>query len=210
MIFDTYNNRLEKFVHSFYDANQNDFENWERLFHSIEIWKTKYLADSRKFTLSGVTGWYWDFSYVKFIGIKDEDYIPMISFLCWYMDLDKEECDSYKNQKFLDSLQTEILLEADSLTHLTTDCFLEELSDQYQRSCKRFETYVEDYGRANQKVVEELTPQYPRFLNFFQELKNDLQECKIVRINDWGQDENVWYFIEDVDDTHVIRIQDFV
>lgn len=213
-IFDNYNNILERFLNAFYDSNKSDLENWNNFFSNIDTWKTKYLVSTDKFTLNGVSGWYLDLYHYKFITDEATDYLPIISLICWSIEFDNGDYGFFKNQSFFDTLIREILCEENSLTSLTKltkDSFLDELSDQYQKSYKRFEHYVNNKEvSTNPKVIAKLTPEYPRFVEFLDAFKSDLQECRIFRINDLGEDENVWYFIKKDDYTHVMLLQDFV
>ena len=207
---DNYNILLENFLTAFYDSGKSDSENWTKLFCSINTWKTKYMVSSDHYTLYGVFGWYLNLFYCKFIADEAKDYLPVLSFINWSMDFADGDYEFYKNQRFFDTLLCEVLPKENSLTEFTRNRFLEELSDQYQKSHKRFEHYVNAKDvSTNPKVIEKLTPEYPRFMKFLDGLKRDLPECRIFRINDLGEDGNVWYFIEEKEYTHIILLQDF-
>lgn len=208
LLFEDYNNSLESFINSLCDSTKSDCDNWESFFKNIETWKKKYLIYSEEFTLYGVFGWYWEALHCKFNACEDDNYISIISLICWSINCDDSEYSFYKNKGF--PTLTEFFFAADSLTELTKDSFLDEIFDQYQKSYKKFEYYVKDRGKNNPKVVEELTVQYTRFKTHFNEFKRNLSNCSVLRINNLGMDENVWYFVKEDDYIQVILIQDFM
>lgn len=198
-----YNNALESFINLLYDSNKSEFENWDKFLSSIDAWKTNYLIDSNEFTLNGVSGWYWEFSHWKFVTCEETDYVPIILLICWLISFDNDDYFGY-TMKMLAIEEFTI----DSVSKLTKDSFLAELSNQYQKSLKRFEYYVKAKS-ANPNVIEKLTAEYPRFINYFNNLKSALQGCGVFRINELEKDENTWYFLKEDNYIHIILIQDF-
>jgi len=213
MFFDGYNNNLKNFLNSIYDLNKSNSENWENFYSSIDMWKTKYLLDFDDFTLYGVSGWYWGLRYCKFNFCDEPDYISIISLICSKAEVHSKEIDFYKTPFFVNNnflSLTERDLVAYSLTNLTKDIFFDELSNQYQESLENFEYYVKnrEIVSANPLVIEKLTPEYPRFKEFFDGFRSNLQECSVLRINDLGEDVNVWYFIKEDEYIHIMLVQD--
>lgn len=210
MILENYNSIIDDFLKSFYDSNKSNLENWEHLFSNIDIWKTKYLIDSDVFRLHGAIGWYWEFFYCKFNVSESTDYISIMSLICWSISSYARKNGYYKNWSFINPTLAKGNFTSNSITSITKDSFFDEVSDQYQKSHKRFEQYVENYAKVYPDIVEKLTAEYPRFLDFFNGFISDLQECNIIRINEMEEDEHVWYFIQGCDCIHLILIQDFV
>lgn len=199
-----YNNILESFIKLLFGSPKSEFENWNKFLDSIDTWKTDYLISSDKFTLNGVSGWYWEASYWKFIACKEVEYVPIILLICWLISFDNEEFVAYTMKEITIE---EVTL--DSLTILTKDDFFDELTDQYQKSFKNFENYLKGEN-TNPIVIEKFTAEYPRFINYYNNLKNSLRECSVFRINGLENDENVWYFLKEDNYMHIILIQDFM
>ena len=208
LLFEDFNNGLESFINSLCDSTKSDYDNWESFFKNIEDWKKKYLVYSKKFRLNGVCGWYWEVLHCKFNACKNDNYIFIILLICWLIDCGDRGYSFYKKQVF--PTLTEFYFILDYLIELTKDSFLEEILEQYQKSYKNFECYVNDHDNNNPKVIEELTVQYPRFKTHFNEFKRELSDCSVLRTNNLGMDENVWYFVKTDDYIHVILVQDFV
>lgn len=208
MILDNYNNILKKYMNLLYDSNISVSENWDNFFGRIDTWKTKYLINSDKFRLYGVSGWWWEIFYCKFIACDEADYIAIISLICWSIQFESCENTFYKNHSFLSLAENNFTVE--SLTNLTKDNFLDELSNMNQKSHKGFEDYVECYEKTYPIIIEKLTSEYQRFMKFFDDFKSDFQGGSVFRINDLGEDEIALYFIKEGDYTHVILMEDFV
>lgn len=192
----------------------SDLEKWEALFQKIAAWKEQYLIKSEKITLYGVDGWYMDsvieeFRYAGDSGQNLEEYLYRLVLIDWTIDFDSGDFGFYKNMDFGMDFDVDFHLNMEQCVTLKKEELIEELREQYQKSSRRFLFYEKDKGR-NPKVVEKLKPQYPIYLGYIHWFEHNLGDCDVVRVNEFGDDITVWYFIRDKAKIYLISVRDFL
>ena len=220
LFVDNYGKRLLYFLNDKEYVSKNcDSEKWKRIFGKIDEWKKRYFVKSDKVTLNGVDGWYMEsciekFKYPSDIDCDIKDYLAAVMLIDWTLNFDDSDYNFYINNFQIDKdLAEELGYEFDfpkeRCAILSEKEFIDELKDRYNRSCKRFERYKRN-NNNNPKVIEKLEPQYPIYLSYINFFENNLKDCNVVRMNDFGYDETVRYLIKNEKFVYLISIQDFV
>lgn len=211
---DEFGKKISNFLLDKEQISGSDLEKWEALFQKIAAWKDQYLVKSEEITLYGVDGWYMDsvieeFSYAGDSGQNLEEYLYRLMLIDWTIDFESGDFGFYKNMDFDVDFDVDFHLSREQCVRLKKEELIEELREQYQKSSRRFLLYQKDKGR-NLKVVEKLKPQYPIYLRYIQWFQRNLGDCDVVRVNEFGHDITVWYFIKDKAKIYLISVRDFL
>ena len=191
-------------------ADLNTFEKGNKIISKICEWKETYLMQSEKITLYGVDGWYLNIFTGDYSCPNDREnfvnYLYKIMLINWTMDFDQDEWERYKKIPLEEELKYEFIYPVERCINLSKEEFIEELEERYEKSYYRFQ-----YCKSNNpKVISRLELEYPKCVSYIDFLKSNLNDIRIVRVNDFGHDEDVWYFVEEQRKIHLILIQDFM
>lgn len=189
----------------------------ENYLKKIAIWKNEYHYQGKKITLYGIINWYFKITFSK-IYVSEQDFVHIDSFLLklwlmnWHIEPENICFKSTEDWNFSDRLKTYELdaLEFKQCVRLSADDFIKDLEKYYQISLTRFEYYKTRRG-SNFKLIEELTPQYPQFIEYLSYCKKHLRNTDIIRINKLGSDndEFSWYFIIEAEKVYNVLLSDF-
>lgn len=198
-------------------SSECEEEKWDVLYQKFNIWREQYLIKSEEINLYGVDGWYMDLYISEFLcplemWEKFDIYIYIMTLVSWMESFDDDDYRFYRNQNFAETLHSEFNFEdysEERLFTLTKKNLIKELEERYTESYDRF-CYYKTERNNNPVVVKKLEEQYPRFTEYIQYLKKTLKNCISIRINEFGNDEKVWYFIKDKNKIYSILIGDFM
>lgn len=191
---------------------------WKELYECSVIWEKKYHINNRKYQLYGAYGFdmFWYVDEFAFSDIKDnEQYLYILFFLSHFDGRTiKEEIQLLKEDN--DNCDwTEIYMGNDiweepvpSVVLISENQFFEETLECIGRSLSRFKIRNEKY--INDEYEKEITPQYIGIGEFLSNLKNLKGKKKIIKINEFGNDVSVRYFIESNKIMYSIRIDEFL
>lgn len=190
-----------------------DTARWESLFKKCDIWKKEFLLWKSDSYINGIHGWNLSISAGRFRLPKQEpvnwvEYLYYISLILIIEDIDlehrnilKEYGDKYNN--FETYLRGDLYIES-GCTPLTPKQWIEEITSCRKESWEQYRLYPgnnPDY----QKDMEENYPKYDDILHY---LENNTKSCSVIRINDYGGDDSIWYFAKDNDSFYLVWISD--
>lgn len=189
----------------------------ENYLKKIATWKKDYHYQCKKISLYGVMNWYFDVTFSK-IYVSEQDFVHLDSFLLklwlmnWYMEPENICFDSTKDWNFINRLEAYELavLEFNQCVRLSANDFIKDLEKYYQISLTRFEHY-KTKRESNFQVIEDITPQYPQFIEYLSYCKKHLKNVDIIRINELGSDndEFSWFFIIGAEGVYNVLLSDF-
>lgn len=94
---------------------------------------------------------------------------------------------------------------------LTKDIFIDELESYERNSKDRFLWYCSpENNSANERVVEKLKDEYPKYHNVVVKLKADLDILQVFRINEHNCDNRMFYLVVRQDSVCLLAIKDFI
>lgn len=198
-------------------SSECEAEKWDVLYQKFNIWREQYMIKSEEINLYGIDGWYMDLYISEFfcppeMWKKFDIYIYIMTLVSWLKSFDNDDYKFYRNQNFEETLQSHFNFEdysEERLFTLSKKNLIKELEERYTQSHDRF-CYYKTERNNNPVVVKKLEGQYPEFNDYIQYLKKTLKNCISIRINEFGNDENVWYFIKDKNKIYLILIEDFM
>lgn len=193
-------------------------EKWKLIFEKIEDWKKQYLISSNTIELYGINGWYVDLEFSRFhcpdsMKSNIEDYVAIILLinLILYCDDDALEFECLINSDFEQYFHTHFDYPVEECTRLSKTQFCDELQHIYHCSHDRFEYYANVSKSNNPKVIEAMQIQYPVYLDQLEFFRHGLAEdCRILRMNSLGSDEDMWYLIIDDSDVFLISVVEII
>lgn len=183
-------------------AGRSNSDKWSLFFEKVEHWKNRYCISSELVTLYGVNGWYVDFRFSRF-KLPDsreyqiEEYAAILLFIDLVISCDGDamEFECLKNTEFEEYFQYyDYPVEENAVLSKTQFC--DELQHLYNSSFERFQYYVNQPAKQNPNVIEKLELQYPIYINYMDFFRSNIREnSKIVRLNSFGRDEDIWYVV---------------
>lgn len=182
-------------------TGQSNSEKWNLFFEKVEGWKNQFFISSEPVELYGVNGWYVDLEFSRFrrpdgTEFQMEEYaaVLLLADLVISLDGDAMEYECLKNTEFEKYFPVYYDYPAEACAVLSNTQFCDELQNLYDRSFERFQYYVHQSVSRNPKVIEKLKTQYPVFAGYLAYFEQNLKEStKIVRLNSFGGEEEVWY-----------------
>ena len=184
----------------------------------IDRWSEQYLISESHICLDGINGWYWHTYIGELLPCKIEqnlEDIYKILLIGWGLVVTSEDW-KFMSQKsdeagaILENLERHFNLVQEKCEILNKEEFIAVLQERYLISKKNFQIYQKG-SSINLKVIEWLQPQYIKFLDRMKYLKNNISyDCKIIRLNDFGYDETVWYIIfNGSGNNYIVAMEDF-
>ena len=87
---------------------------------------------------------------------------------------------------------------------LTQEQWLEEISELLERSWKKYQ----QFPGSSPAYHREMEKNYPKFSSILERLAQNTKCCEVVRMNQYGGDDTVWYFGRAQDDFCIMRVSD--
>lgn len=196
-----------------------DTARWKCLFEKYAHWKKNFLLWEGSTYIYGVNGWNVSMTVCKMNLPKLEqenwtEYLYKMTLLAVisdsyidYTERDKliEKGDEYNN---LDILGSDYYSEL-GYAVLTKKQWISELLQLRQKSWKRYQIYKESHpADYNPNYHQEMKENYPKFDSYLDYIQQNVKACEAVRLNDFGNDESVWYFAEEKDCFYVMLMSD--
>lgn len=190
-------------------------EKWERFFKKAEKWKKQYLISSEAIEIYGVNGWYVDFTFSQFQNPADternmEEYAAILFLTTWFLSMDNDDLEFYKNSDFSETVRDQFDYSKEECAHMVISQLMEEWKDIYERSYERFQYYKHCSKSSNPEVIAWIETQYPKLLNYMDHFGTGPQDYGVLRLNSFGRDEDIRYFIKDRSATYSIWIREII
>lgn len=178
-----------------------DSARWKSLFDKCEGWRNKFLLWERKTYIFGVDGWYLYINICK-MRLPDQepedwtDYLYRMTLLVVISDLEDTQRDILMKKgdehNNLDMLKSDFYVDS-GYTALTQEQLLSELIQRRQKSWKRYQGFTGNSNPEFHKTMEMNYSHYDEILDF---IRKHVKACQVVRMNEYGGDESVWYFVK--------------
>ncbi len=115
-------------------------------------------------------------------------------------DFEKNICDNFQFE-FSDKCTVQ----------LTKNTFIHKIEDYEKESEEKFSWYCSpENNSVNERVIENLKDQYPKYHNVVARLKDDLDILEIFRINEHNCENRMFYLAVRQDSVCLLAIQDFM
>lgn len=200
---------------------------WEELYKCSVVWEKKYHINYRTYHLYGVANvfdMFWFIDEFVFDDIKDlNQYLYILFFLSHFEGKSiKEQIKFWENDN-VNCDWREIYIGNDvwdewwdgqwdgqisCITQISESQFFNEITEYIEESLKRFKIRNEKY--KNDDYAKSIAWQYVEIQKYICYLKELEGEKKIIRINEFGHDVTVRYFIENRKKMFTIRVDEFL
>ncbi len=187
-----FNITVMEFFFSFYSASQKEIE--EYLFKIFLMCEFGALSD-----------WKYDYYMKKYNEEFFQKYYPEFQKLFtgkeqMISDFEKNICDEFQ-----------FGFSKGCAVQLTKDAFICELEDYEKKSAERFSWYCSPKNvSVNNKVIEDLKDEYPRYHNVIAGLKADSDILEVFRINEHDCTNRMFYLTVSSDSVCLVAIEDFM
>ena len=181
-----------EFLVSFYSASQEELE--EYLFKLFLICEFGALDD---------------YNYHRYMRKYNEEFFGKYYPEFHKLFTGKEQIISDFEKNICDDFQFEF--SNGCAVQLTKDIFIDELESYERNSKDRFLWYCSpENNSVNERVIENLKDQYPKYHNVVARLKDDLDILEIFRINEHNCENRMFYLAVRQDSVCLLAIQDFM
>lgn len=191
----------------------NHAERWLGLFGKCEHWRNEFLLWEENTFISGVSGWNLEMDVCKLCLPEEADdwteYLYRMTLLAVVNQMEPGEKNSVvangqKYNNFSSELWFPDYWVQSGFTDLTKEQWLKEVAGLLDQSWERYQKFPGNSARY-QKDME---LNYPKFGAALEYLAQNVGECEIVRMNQHGGDETVWYFVKAQDCFYLMYLSD--
>lgn len=191
---------------------KDDRARWISLFEKCEGWRENFLLWEERTYIGGVHGWNLSLDICKLRLPRLElenwtEYLYRMTLLLVVSNMDDGERNSViQNADRIGSLDyvcSDYYMNA-GFTIMTREQWLDEMKYLRQESWSMYQKFPGNnpaYHRAMEK-------NYPRFDTALEYLEQNIKTCEVVRMNNYGGDESVWYFVRAQDCFYVMCVSD--
>lgn len=190
----------------------NDAARWILLLKKCESWRKEFLLWEKRTYINGVHGWHLNLAICK-LRLPEKksenwtEYLYRMTLLLVVSGMDEDERSSIAKAGTLvdnlDILCSDYFINSDC-SILTREQWLEEMKrlrreswDQYRKSPGNNPAY--------HKAMEK---NYPEFDAVLECLGQEIKACEAVKMNDYGGDESVWYFVKTEECFYILCVSD--
>lgn len=191
----------------------NDAERWLGLFGKCEHWRNEFLLWEESTYISGVSGWNLEMDVCKLCLPEESDdwteYLYRMTLLVVVNKMEPGEKNSVvangqKYNNFSSELWFPDYWVESGFIDLTKEQWLKEVTDLLDKS---WELYQKFPGNST-SYQKDMELNYPKFDAALEYLTQNVGDCEIVRMNQHGGDETVWYFAKARDCFYLMYLSD--
>lgn len=178
----------------------NDTARWYGLYKKCQQWQNKFLLWERRAYVVGIHGWNMEVHTCE-LRLPEESadwtaYLYRMTALVIVRGLDadyrKQLADAgLKMENFLFALGRDYYVSS-GYWELTREQWLDEISSLLVKSKKRYDAW----DKNNREYLATVAKNYPILEYVLRYLAQNVGDCEIVRMNQHGGDETVWYFVK--------------
>ena len=190
----------------------DDTQRWLALFEAYEQWRNQFLLWEDRTYVDGITGWNlcMDVCKLRLPEGGREDwtaYLYRMTLLVVINGMGAGERTSLaaagKEYHNLSAVVSDYYVNADYV-RLTQEQWLGEISELLERSWKKYQ----QFPGSSPAYHREMEKNYPKFSSILERLAQNTKCCEVVRMNQYGGDDTVWYFGRAQDDFCIMRVSD--
>jgi len=192
----------------------NDAARWLCLFEKCDHWKKEFLLWEESAFVSGVHGWNLEIDVCGLRLPKEltddwTEYLYRMTLLVVVNRMEPHEKNSVaangqKYNNFSSELWFSDYCVESGFMDLTREQWLKEVTDLLNRSRERYQKFPGN-SPGYQRAME---LNYPKFEAALGTLARNVGDCEIVRMNQHGGDETVWYFAKARDCFYLMYLRD--
>lgn len=188
----------------------DDTLRWLSLFELCEQWGKDFLLWEDHTYVDGIHGWNLSMRVYKLCLPKGEDwttYLYRMTLLAVIRGMSIGERTSLaeggRRYNNFSAVAGDYYTNGD-YAGLTREQWLEELAGLLECSWKKYQKFP---GR-NPAYHREMEENYPKFCSILEHLAQDTKACEVVRMNQYGGDDTVWYFVRAQDFFYLMMLDD--
>ena len=191
----------------------NDAARWLGLFGKCEQWRNEFLLWEESTYVSGVNGWNLEVDVCKLRLPEEADgwteYLYHMTLLAAVNKMEPAEKNSVvangqKHNNFSSRLWFSDFWVGSGFMDLTKEQWLKEVTDLLDRSWELYRKFPGNSARYQR----DMESNYPKFDAALKYLAQDVGACEVVRMNQHGGDETVWYFVKARDCFYLMYLSD--
>lgn len=191
----------------------DDTLRWLKLFEQCEQWQKQLLLWEENTFVNGIHGWNLCMHAYK-LHLPDEvnegDWAPYLYHITLLgvvgsMSVGKKTSLAEGGRKYHNfSSVADDFYGNGSYLRLTREQWLAELTGLLEDSWKIYQRFPGN----NPAYHREMEKNYPRFASILEHLSQDMNICEVVRMNQFGGDDTVWYFAKTQDFLYLLMLSD--
>lgn len=191
----------------------DDSMRWLGLFAACEQWRKQFLLWEDGTYIDGIHGWNLSMRAYKLRLPEGDDwttylYRMTLQAVVSGMRVGERTSMAEGGRKYhnFSSVATDYYVNGD-YERFTREQWLEELACLLERSWEKYQKFP---GK-NPAYHREMEENYPKFSSILEHLARDTQDtgvCEIVRMNQYGGDDTVWYFVKTGDFFYLMCLDD--
>ena len=191
----------------------DDTQRWLGLFEACEQWRKQFLLWEGHTYIDGIHGWNVIMHAYKLRLPEADDwttYLYRMTLLAIVggMRIGERTSLAKAGREYHNfwAVANDYYVNGDYVS-LTREQWLEELAGLLKQSWENYQVYQRS-PRANPAYLREMEKNYPKFNTILEYLERDTKDCEVVRMNQYGGDETVWYFVEAPNCFYLMSLKD--
>lgn len=188
----------------------DDTMRWLGLFEACERWRKRFLLWEDRTYVNGIHGWNLCMSVYKLYLPDGDDwtaYLYRMTLLAVVSGMSIGERTSLaeggRRYHNFSSVIDDFYVNGAYIS-LTREQWLEELAGLLEQSWEEYKKFP----GTNPAYQREMERNYPKFDSILEHLAGDIKVCEAVRMNQYGGDDTVWYFVRTWDRFYLMSLND--
>ena len=191
-------------------GSSDDTLRWLALFEACEQWRKQFLLWEDRTYINGIHGWNLIMGTYKLHLPERDDwtiYLYRMTLLVVVSGMSIGErtslAEAGRKHRNFSAVATDYYVNGDYVS-LTREQWLKELSGLLEQSWEKYQKFPGTSPAYHREMEEN----YPKFNSILDYLAQDIKACEVVRMNQYGGDDTVWYFVKTSDCFYLMSLND--
>ncbi|MDE7243981.1 MAG: hypothetical protein K2O18_08400 [Oscillospiraceae bacterium] len=190
--------------------SSDDTLRWLGLFEKCEQWRKQFLLWEDSTYINGINGWNLSIGVYKLHLPESDDwtiYLYHMTLLAVVsgMRIGERTSLAEAGRKYhnFSAVAGDYYVNSGYVS-LTREQWLEELTGLLKQSWENYQKFP----GTSPVYHREMKENYPKFNSILEHLAQDIKNCEAVRMNQYGGDETIWYFVKTSNCFYLISMND--
>lgn len=188
----------------------DDSQRWLGLFEACEQWRKQYLLWEDGTYINGINGWNLSMRVYKLHLPERDDwtiYLYRMTLLAVVSGMSIGErtslADGGRKYHNFSTVADDYYVNGNYVS-LTREQWLEELAGLLEQSWSNYQRFP----GTSPGYHKEMKENYPKFSRILEHLTRNIASCEVVRMNQYGGDDTVWYFVKTLNCFYLMSLDD--